>query len=148
MPFLSVLIPLLPYLIGGVAIFATIAVHDYRVRSAEAAKWAPKLTACEGNVKLATDANLSLKADYDAFALRHDQMIKGLAEQQRIALERKNKALIALGLREHEAQAALDDLRRQAAAPPQPTKEGSCEQATATLRALAVERLRDAAPDQ
>lgn len=145
---LGLLLPLLPYILGFAAIVGVIAVHDAKVRSGEAAKWQPKVAACEANTKTATDANVKLKADYDAFAVRHDQMIRTLAEQQRLALKRKNDALVALGLREKAAQGELDGLRAKAAAPPQPTKEAACASAETTLRALAAERLRDAIADQ
>lgn len=137
-----------PYIIGVVAVVGMVGVHDYRVRAKEAARWKPKLAACQSDVDTATTANVALKADYEAFAKRHNDIIRRLADEQRAALKRRDAALAALGLREQKAQAELEDLRAKAAAGPQPTREASCASAESTLRALAAERLRDAGLDQ
>jgi len=143
MPILSALMPFLPYLIGGIAIVTVIGVHDFRVRSAEAAKWKPKLETCEGNVKTATDANLSLKKDFDQFIDAHNKYLKKLADDQKIALTKKNELLAALRIKEQAAQAVIEQLLVDAAAGPQVSKEVACAKAESTLRALATDLMRD-----
>ena len=145
---IAFLMPFLPYILGFAAIVGVIGVHDYRVRAKEADKWKPKLTQCEANVSTATDANKTLKADYDGFITKHNQMLKALADQQRAALARKDAAIAALGLREQAGQHLIEELRVKANAAPLATKEASCEQATATLRGLAADLVRDDAANK
>lgn len=132
--------------IAGIGIAALLAglvwSHDSKVRKAEAAKWQPKLTQCETDGKAALDANVALQSEYQAFVTRHNVQFKALADEQARRLRERDKALATLGLKAKEDQAEIDRLRSLAAAPPQPTPEGACATADATLRGLAADLVR------
>lgn len=117
--------------------------HDSKVRAKEATKWQAKLSECELVAKAANDANAKLDADYRRFIAQHNAEVKAQADEQERRLRERDKALAALSAGKAKDQGEINRLRALAAAGPQPTKEGACAQADATLRGLANDLVRD-----
>lgn len=133
---------------GGLAVLVLVLgivwSHDAKIRAKERAKWEPQIASCRAGLTAATDANARLDKDYKAFIAKHNTQLDELRQETARRLKERDKALAALGIQRKADETEIARLRAEAAAGPQPTPEEACAKATDTLRALAVDLVRDA----
>ena len=142
---------LIPWLIRGALVLGVVltvagvvVAHDNKVRAAEAAKWRPKVEACERDRDAAVAANAQLQDDLaklQATYAKAQAALDDLAKREAAAQKTAAEALARLAVKEASLRAEIERLRAIAGGPPAPTRTEACDEADRILRGLADERV-------
>jgi hypothetical protein len=142
----------IPWIIKGVAVLAVVlsvwgfvAIHDSKVRKAEAAKWEPKLVACDAEREQAAKANLTLQEDVaklNDLYKKQTLAMKALQDAEARAKAAGSAALLKALERERALLGQVDAYLAIMNGPASANKEDACNEANRILDRIVDERLR------